>query len=162
MIGMQYWLIVISPENYKHNKEVLGFEVLGFITHYLKTVQSMQLGDRVVYYIKNNKKFGGTSTITSTYYEDYKKLWPDERRIWPLRCSVKPDHMLGFDELLDTKELINDLSFIENKKNWGAFFQGSIKKIPEKDFKFIENKIKKIISERANKAIDLHETCKGK
>lgn len=155
---MQYWLIVTSPENFKHNKDVLGFKILGLRRHYMKTVQRLQPEDRVVYYIKGLKKFGATATIIGTYYEDSTKVWTDERQIWPLRCPLKPNYILNFDDLLDAKKLINDLSFIELKTNWGSHFQGSIKQIPEQDFKLIETEIKKIVSERANIDISPNET----
>ncbi len=43
---------------------------------------------------------------------------------------------------------LNDLTFVENKEFWGAHFQGSIKKIPEEDFKLIESEMRKIVNER--------------
>jgi hypothetical protein len=51
--------------------------------------------------------------------------------------------------LIDAKKLVPDLKFIGNKENWGTYFQGSIKRIPEEDFKLIESEMKKLISERS-------------
>jgi len=94
------------------------------------------------------QKFGATGTITGTYFEDHTKLWMDENEIWPSRCPSKPDYVLEDDELLDAKKLIGDLSFITKKGPWGAYFKGSLKRIPENDFVLIESEIKKIVAER--------------
>ena len=46
-----------------------------------------------------------------------------------------------------------DLSFIKNKEYWGTYFQGSIKTIPEEDFRLVESEMKKIISERPDEKL---------
>lgn len=145
---MQYWLVITSPENFKRDREVLGFKYQGFTQRFRKQVQKMQPGDRIVYYIMGLHKFGATVTITGTYFEDNKRIWTDKDEVWPSRCPSKPDIVLEDDELLDAKKLIDDLSFIENKAKWGVYFQGSLRMIPENDFKLIESEIKKIVSDR--------------
>lgn len=146
---MKYWLIVTSPENFKHDREVLGFSTQGVPYRFRKQVQKMNIGDRVVVYIMRAQKFGATTTIIGDYYEDDSKLWTDEDESWPARRKQKPDIVLNDDELIDAKKLVSDLAFVENKEYWGAHFQGSIKVIPEDDFKLIESEMKKIISSRA-------------
>ena len=44
--------------------------------------------------------------------------------------------------------VIKYLNFIENKAKWGVHFQGSIRTIPEEDFRLIESEMKKAIAER--------------
>jgi len=145
---MQYWLVITSSENFKRDREALGFKCQGFTHRFRKQVQRMQPGDRVVYYIMGIRKFGATATITGSYFEDYKKIWTDKNEVWPSRCPSKPDLVLEDNELFDAKKLIDDLSFIENKEKWGVYFQGSLRQIPENDFKLIESEIKKIVSGR--------------
>jgi predicted RNA-binding protein len=147
---MNYWLVVTSPANFTHDREILGFKVQGLPYRFRKQVQQMKPGDRVVYYIYGIQKIGATATITGEYYEEHTKMWTNDDEIWPSRCSSKPDFVLNDDELLDVKKLIEDMSFIERKdKFWGTYLQGSIRQIPEEDFKLIESEIKKIVSERS-------------
>lgn len=148
---MQHWLAVTSPSNFKFDREHLNFQYQGLSHRLRKQVQKMQVGDRVVYYVMQLQKFGATATITGDYFEDNSKLWTDENEKWPARRPSKPDIVLFDDELLDAKKMVPDLLFIENKDFWGAYFQGSIKKIPEEDFKLIESEMKKIVKERENK-----------
>jgi predicted RNA-binding protein len=129
---MQYWLIVTSPENFRLDRENLGFKFQGLPHRFRRQVQKMQIGDRVVYYIMKLQKFGATATITGDYIEDSTKLWIDEDEMWPARRPSKPNIMLNDDELIDAKRLVPDLKFIVKKEKWGTYFQGSIKAIPEK------------------------------
>lgn len=145
---MQYWLIVTSPDNFKYDREHLNFKYQGLPNRFRKQVQRMKIGDRVVYYIMKIQKFGATATITGEYYSDFSKVWTDKDEMWPARIPSEPDVVLDDDELVDAKKLIPDLSFIEKKEFWGTYFQGSIKNIPEEDFKLIESEMKKIVAER--------------
>jgi len=61
--------------------------------------------------------------------------------------------VLQDDELIDAKKLVPDFSFIRNKEAWGTYFQGSIKTIPEDDFKLIESEMKKVIARRSESKI---------
>jgi len=145
---MQYWLIVTSPDNFRYDREDLNFKYQGLPNRFRKQVQKMKVGDRVVYYIMKIQKFGATATITGEYFNDSSKVWTDNDEMWPARIPSKADVVLGDDELIDAKKLIPDLSFIEKKDFWGTYFQGSIKNIPEDDFKLIESEMKKIVAER--------------
>lgn len=144
---MKYWIVVTSMENFQYDRE-LHFQYQGLPHRFRRQVQRMAIGDRVVYYIMKLQKFGETATITGDYYYDTKKLWTDDDEIWPARRPSKPDIVLAEDELIDVKKLVPDLSFVKNKTVWGAHFQGSIKTIPEEDFRLIESEMKKIITER--------------
>jgi len=145
---MNYWLVVTSPENFKVDRESLGFKLQGLPLRYRKSVQKMQISDKVVYYIMTLQKFGATATITGDYLEDYSKIWINDDEMWPARRPSEPDLVLQDDELIDAKKLVPHLTFIENKEKWGVYLQGSIRQIPEEDFRFIESEMKKIIAER--------------
>ena len=84
-----------------------------------------------------------------SFHNNTEKLWTDDDEIWPARRPSKPDIVLEDDELIDSKKLVPDLSFIEIKDVWGVYFQGSIRAIPEDDFRLIESEMKKIIAERS-------------
>lgn len=145
---MQYWLIVTSTENFKHDREVHKFKLQGVPVRFKKQVQKMDIGDKVVLYIMKAQKFGAITRIAGEYYEDNTKVWLDDDEMWAARRKQEPEIILEDDEFIDAKRLVNDLSFVKRKEHWGAYFQGSIKQIPEEDFKLIESEMRKIISER--------------
>ena len=145
---MEYWLIVTSPENFKHSRDNIGFNIQGLPYRFRKQVKSMKIGDKVVTYIMKVQKFGAITKISGDYFEDYSKVWLNDEEMWPARRAQESEIILNDDELIDAKRLINDLTFVENKEFWGSHFQGSIKRIPEVDFKLIESEMRKIVNER--------------
>ena len=145
---MNFWLVVTSPENFKHDRDHIGFNVQGLPHRYRNSVQRMQVSDKVMYYIMTLQKFGATATITGDYVEDHTKIWTDDDEMWPARRPSEADIVLQDDELIDAKKLVPNLSFIENKDNWGSYLQGSIRQIPEEDFRLIESEMKKVVAER--------------
>jgi hypothetical protein len=147
-LRMNHWLVVTSAANFRHDRENLNFSMQGLPARVKKSVRRMHIGDRVVYYIMALHKFGATATITGEYIEEMSKIWTDEDEMWPARRPSKPDLVLQDDELLDAKKLIPNLTFIEKKQVWGVYFQGSIRTIPEDDFRLIESEMRKIISDR--------------
>jgi hypothetical protein len=94
------------------------------------------------------QKFGAIAKITGEYVEEHTKVWTNNDEMWPARRRSAPELVLQDDELVDTKRLVADLSFIENKEYWGAYFQGSVREIPEEDFRLIESEMRKVIAER--------------
>jgi predicted RNA-binding protein len=145
---MKYWLVVTSAENFKHDRENLGFKLQGIPIRFKRQVQKMSVGDKVVYYIMGLQKFGAIARITGEYVEDYAKVWANDGELWPARRPSEREISLQDDELIDAKKLVPDLSFIEKKDRWGVYLQGSIREIPEEDFRLIESEMRKVIAER--------------
>lgn len=112
-----------------------------------RIVQGWEPGDRIVYYINKIGRFGAIAEITSGYYRDTTKIWTEEDEFWPSRAKSKPLIVLEKDEFLDVRRYIEKLSFIRDKyssEHWGLAFQGSVREIPEEDYKFIESEMRKI------------------
>lgn len=148
---MKYWIVVTSRDNFRHDRSQLGFKLQGLPNRNKKSVMKMQIGDKVIYYVMGIHKFGAIAKITGEYYNENSKLWTDINEMWPARCSSEPEYVLEDDELIDAKKLIDDLSFIVKKEHWGTYLQGSIREIPEEDYKLIESEIRKVIAERTDK-----------
>lgn len=149
---MTFWLLVTSPENFRLDRDQLGFRMQGLPARFKKSVRKMAVGDRVAYYVMTLQKFGATATVTGEYVEDHSRLWNERDEMWPARRPSTPDIILQDDELVDAKKLVPDLGFIQKKENWGAYFQGSIREIPEEDFRLIESEMKKIVAAREHPA----------
>ncbi len=156
---MNYWLVVTSPENFDLDREKLHFAYQGLPHRFRNSVRKMQVGDKVVYYIMTRQRFGATATITGDFFEDNSKLWTDDDEMWPSRRPSKPDIVLRDDELIDAKKLVPYLSFIEKKDRWGVYLQGSIRQIPEEDFRLIESEMRKAIAERERAIPGMDAPC---
>ncbi len=145
---MPYWLIVTSPENFKFDREKLGFRLQGVPIRFKRQMQRMQSDDKVVYYIMGLQKFGAVARITGEYQEHDSRVWTDTDEMWPARRPSEPEIVLSDDELVDAKRLVPDLSFMEKKEYWGSYLQGSVREIPEDDFRLIESEMRKVVSGR--------------
>jgi predicted RNA-binding protein len=152
-----YWLISTTPEDFEIDRQI-DFSNQGLKERNKKMVKQFKLGDRVVYHITKISKIGAIATVTSGYYYDDKnRIWADETEIWPVRTKSEPYLVLEDDELLDLKKLVKDLSFIKNKVNWGIYLRGSLRKLPEEDYQLIESEMRKIISRRTEKKVEIEK-----
>lgn len=142
-----YWLITTTKPNFDVDRR-LGFTIQGLKERHRNTVKKFNPGDKVVYYVKGIQKLGAIAEIISGYYHDTSKIWTDEDEVWPSRSKSKAIIVLDDDELLDVKKVLDDLSIVFDRKNWGLAFQGSIRRITEEDYKLIESEMRKIISKR--------------
>ncbi|MES0446935.1 MAG: EVE domain-containing protein, partial [Desulfobacterales bacterium] len=142
------YTISTSEKNFKRDREVLGFKIQGLRKRNKRAVKKFQPGDKVIYYIAGISKFGTIATITGGYYFDKTKFWTEDDEMWPCRAKSQPEIILKDDEFIDVKKLIPKLSFIKDKTNWGIFFQGSVREIPEDDFSLVESEMKKVIARR--------------
>jgi predicted RNA-binding protein len=149
-----YWLISTSPADFKIDREI-GFSRQGLRQRNKNMVKRFKPGDRVVYHITKISKLGAIATITSGYYYDDKtKIWADETEIWPVRTKSEPYLVLEDDELLDLKKLVKNLSFINDKVNWGMYLRGSLRPLPEEDYQLIESEMRKVLSRRTERKIE--------
>lgn len=88
------WIIVGSPDNYAATREQ-GFSVQGIKSRHRKKAETMQPGDRIVWYITGHKAFAGYATITSTYFEDHTPIWKSrdpkkDAEDYPFRVNIAP------------------------------------------------------------------------
>ena len=98
----------------------------------------------MVIYVHSISRFGAIVEITSGYYHSEEKHWVEEDEKWPARADTKPIIVLEREQMLDVRKLLSQLSFIpKSKRAWGMAFHGSIRSIPEEDFKLIESEMKK-------------------
>ena len=73
-MGKNYWMIVETYENFQITKD-MGSSLLGVGPKYKKRAQRMQPSDRVLFYIKNLRKWTATATISSHSFQDTTPIW---------------------------------------------------------------------------------------
>ena len=82
-----YWMMVTSLENFEITRK-LGFTVQGLKSYHQRKVQRIEPGDRILYYIRGERYFGATATVTSRYFEDRSPTWKMEGRSnWVFPCA---------------------------------------------------------------------------
>ena len=141
------WLCVTSEENWKVIREK---NVWGVGEKFRKTIQGVNPGDKLVFYLVQTKK--GDEIIPSRIvgvFEAVSKAYKDSSRIfksksaggeitYPYRVKIKPIKI--FDKPFEFKPLIPKLSFIKIKDKWTGYVRLPMREIPEGDYQLIVKK----------------------
>ena len=142
----QYWMVVSSPDNFRKTREQ-GFAVQGLKSRHRKRAETMRAGDRLLYYVTGRMAFAGTVTLTSSMFEDHSHVWRSTRRDedYPWRVQLRPDHVLDEADWMPAKDLAYRLEYVRKwpPEHWTLAFQGHVHQLPQKDFKLIEDEIRR-------------------
>jgi predicted RNA-binding protein len=140
----QYWMVVSSPENFRKTRDH-GFTIQGLKSRHRRRVETMRVGDRVLYYITGRMAFAATVTVGSPMYEDHTPIWRSARRDedYPWRVHIRPEIVLDDADWVPAKELAYRLDYVRKwpPEHWTLAFQGHIHALPKNDFTIIEDEI---------------------
>ena len=147
----QYWMIVSSLENFRKTQE-RSFAVQGLKTRHRRRAEMMRQGDRLLFYVTGRMVFTATCTLTSGMFEEHSHIWRTSRRDedYPWRIRIQPDVTLEDAEWLPAKELAYRLEYVRKwpPEHWSLAFQGHVHQLPQKDFKLIEDEMRRLESAR--------------
>ena len=142
----QYWMIVSSPDNFRKTRDH-GFTAQGIKSRHRRRVETMRQGDRVLYYVAGRMAFAATATVTSPMYEDHTPIWRTARREedYPWRVRMRPDAILEETDWIAAKEVAYRLEYVRKwpPEHWTLAFQGHLHQLAKKDFKLIEDEIRR-------------------
>ena len=140
----QYWMIVSSPDNFRKTRE-LGYTIQGLKSRHRRRVETMRVGDRLLYYITGRMAFAATVTVASPMYEDHTPIWRSARRDedYPWRVHIRQDVVLEDADWIPAKELAYRLDYVRKwpPEHWTLAFQGHIHALPRNDFAIVEDEI---------------------
>ncbi len=140
----QCWMVVSSPENFRKTREH-GYTIQGLKSRHRRRVESMKMGDRLLYYITGRMGFAATVTVASPMYEDHTPIWRSARREedYPWRVHIRPDIVLEEADWVPAKEIAYRLDYVRKwpPEHWPLAFQGHIHALPRNDFAIIEDEM---------------------
>src|SRR2546428_10563607 len=89
-------MVVSSPETFRKTREH-GFSIQGLKSRHRRRVETMRVGDRLLYYVTGRMGFAATVTVASPMYEDHTPIWRSSRRDedYPWRGPLPPGVGLG-------------------------------------------------------------------
>jgi predicted RNA-binding protein len=100
--------------------------------------RSIRRGDRVVFYVGWPLMFfAATATLASDSFslsDEQKDIYGHGKTFYRSDYGVELENIELFDTRRWVKEIVPSLKFIENKENWGTYFQGGIRQLSEDDF----------------------------
>jgi hypothetical protein len=141
-----FWMIVSNPENFQITKE-LGFTKQGLKSQHRRKIQRIESGDRVLFYVSGARRFTGTATATSSYFEGETRVWEKEGSAdWPFQIQIKPEVILEEQQYINANLLAPRLDYVKRwpPENWYMAFQGNLHLLPKSDFLLIEDEMKKL------------------
>jgi predicted RNA-binding protein len=98
-------------------------------------------GSKVIVYLagRDNRIFVSSfKADNSPNIADSEIKSEDWMKFFPLKMQISDIEI--WDKFLPIKEVIDELHFITDKKNYGLFLRQGVKRISEEDFKLIYNK----------------------
>lgn len=146
-----YWMMVLPEGNWRITKGH-GFTVQGFSNVHKKKVERMELGDRLLFYLADARKFSSTATISGKYFEERTPLWRPEtaNELYAHRVHIIAQAVLDDAELIDALQLAPRLEYVRKwpPEDWPLAFIGQLHLVPKKDFLLIEEEMRKIVMAR--------------
>lgn len=145
-------MISLTPGNYaatqRHN-----FSVLGVRGRHRKKAERMAVGDRVLYYVLEDRVFPATATVTSSYFEDRTLIWENwERRDdpFPYRVHTQPNIVLEPWEALDAAAIGPRLLYLKRwaPEQWYLAFQPEVHLLSAQDFQMVEREMQRTVELR--------------
>jgi len=143
---MAYWIFVVTNHQ---EYSVTGEDVLKQRTQdkfwglgeSTPNRKGLKEGDSIVFYLGNPAKaFVGTAVLVGPSYQlsaEQSEELSHGNEFFRSGYGVRlKDINLWSDRRL-VEPLVSNLSFIQNKKSWGPYFQGGVRSIPEQDFQVI-------------------------
>ncbi len=142
--ALQYWMVVSSPDNFRKTREH-NFSIQGLKSRHRRRVESMRVGDRMLYYVTGRMAFAATVTVASPMYEDHTPIWRSARREedYPWRVHLRPELVLDEADWVPAKEIAYRLDYVRKwpPEHWTLAFQGHIHMLNRNDFTIIEDAI---------------------
>ena len=146
-MGKTYWMLVTTQENLEITR-ARGFDLQGVDTKNRRKAVRMGPEDRVLYYVSDKSGFAATATVTSESFEDHEPIWKHyrEKETFPHRVEIEPDVVLEEGDYIDGYQVGPTLEYVRKwpPDRWPLAFFGMLHIIPQRDFNFIEDELKRI------------------
>ena len=140
-------MLVTTQENLEITR-ARGFDLQGVDTKNRRKAVRMGPEDRVLYYVSDKSGFAATATVTSESFEDHEPIWKHyrEKETFPHRVEIEPDVVLEEGDYIDGYQVGPTLEYVRKwpPDRWPLAFFGMLHIIPQRDFNFIEDELKRI------------------
>ena len=143
---MNYFLCITTEEN---AKVIMDKKIWGVSKNYKNSISKVSPGDHLIIYEMGKSKTKTSEAkpqyiravyeVTSELKEDTKKIFEahpnNPKEVYPLR--IKLNEVKIFEKPILFKELVPEMEFIKNKKQWSGSLRRAMAQIGEKDYKKI-------------------------
>ena len=141
---MTCWMINTTRENYSITNE-RGFDLLGVDSSNSRKATQMAPGDRLAFYVREDRSFVATATVINRCFQDQSPIWKSnsKRERFRNRVKIEADLIGSEDEWVDGLQVGPTLEYVKRwpPEMWDLALFGMVHIISKRDFDFIEGEL---------------------
>jgi hypothetical protein len=148
-------MISMTPENMEITRRA-GLTLLGLRSRHRKKAERMAVGDRILYYVLEERVLPATATVTSAYFEDRHPVWVNREPRddpFPYRVHTKPTITLDPWEALEAAALAPRRLYVKRwpPEQWYLAFKGDVHLLSSQDFLLVEREMQRVVDQRGRR-----------
>ena len=127
------FIATVSPESWRRLLDD-GLEYTLLSRHSARTVEVMQPGNEVLFYLTGHQKICAAARLVGV---PQKKniVWP--RGVFSYLVPLKPLKIVDPQQGVDVKALASDLGFISKPRAWGMYLHGELRRVNVEDYSLL-------------------------
>ena len=137
-------MINTTRENFEITRD-RGFDLLGVDASNSRKASQMAQGDRLVFYIRDDRRFAATATVAGKSFRDGSRIWkhPSKRERFNNRVNIKLDVLPSVGDWVDARQLGPTLEYVRRwpPEMWDLAFFGMVHIISKRDFDLLEGEL---------------------
>lgn len=149
-------MLVTNQRNYEITAS-RGFAVQGVDSHNRRKAVRMAPEDRLIYYLSDRRSFAAAATVASGHFEEHTRIWEHyrSREDFPHRVRIRPDFVLDEGSWIDARQVGPTLEYVKKwaPEDWPLAFVGMLHIIPQRDFNFLEDEIKRLVQKSGREPV---------
>jgi hypothetical protein len=143
-------MINITRENYEITRQ-RGFDLLGVDAPNSRKASQMTPGDRLVFYVREARRFAATATVTEKSYQNGSPIWThhSKRERFRNRVNIEPDVALQPEGWVDAMQVGPTLEYVKRwpPEMWDLAFFGMVHIISKRDFDLLEGELNRYLED---------------
>ena len=144
---MTCWLINMSRENFAITNE-RGFDLLGVDHPNSRKATQMAPGDRLLFYVREDRRFAATATVKSRSFQDNSAVWKSssKRERFRNRVHIRSDHVADEDRWVNGLQVGPTLEYVKRwpPEMWDLALNGMVHILSKRDFDYIEKELNRV------------------
>lgn len=153
-------MINTTRENFDITHE-RGFDLLGVDSSNSRKASQMAKGDRLVFYVRESRKFAATATVIGKSFQNGSPIWKHhtKRERFRNRVNIEADVILKEDEWVDALQVGPTLEYVKRwpPEMWDLAFFGMVHIISKRDFDLLEGELNRYADEEYEAGDDEEE-----
>lgn len=137
-------MINTTRENFEITKE-RGFDILGVDGPNTRKATQMSQGDRLVFYVRDDREFVATATVSGKSFKDEARIWKHHtrRERYRSRVNIEPDVVASDQNRVDAYQVGPTLEYVRRwpPEMWDLAFFGMVHIISKRDFDLLEGEL---------------------